>query len=143
VAVTLGGTRERFVALMNAKVRTLGLTDTHFVNPSGMDADEHYTSAYDIAVIARYAMQNPTFRTIAATSFIISDDYYMRNFNPLIATYAGADGVKIGFTDIANRTIVASAARDGHRVFVAALGSRNTQGDTIALFEWVWRSFQW
>jgi D-alanyl-D-alanine carboxypeptidase (penicillin-binding protein 5/6) len=108
-----------------------------------MDADEHYTSAYDMAMIARYAMQNPTFRAIASTPYKVSDDYYMRNLNPLIATYAGADGVKIGFTDIADRTIVASATRDGHRVYVSALGSRNIHGDSIALFEWVWRTFRW
>jgi D-alanyl-D-alanine carboxypeptidase (penicillin-binding protein 5/6) len=143
VAVLLAGSRARYADLMNQKVAQLGLRDTHVVTPSGMDADEHYTSAYDMAIIARHAMQNPIFRTIAATPFIVSDDYYMYNFNPLLTTYAGADGVKIGFTDIAGRTIVASATRDGHRVFVSALGSRNIQGDSIALFEWVWRTFRW
>jgi serine-type D-Ala-D-Ala carboxypeptidase (penicillin-binding protein 5/6) len=143
VAVSMAGSRARFAELMNQKVASLGLTDTHFVTPSGMDADEHFSSAYDMALIARHAMQNATFRTIAATPFKISDDYYMRNLNPLIATYQGADGVKIGFTDIADRTIVASASRDGHRVFVAALGSRNIHGDSIALFEWVWQTFRW
>jgi D-alanyl-D-alanine carboxypeptidase (penicillin-binding protein 5/6) len=143
VAISLAGTRERYADLMNDKVAALRLTDTHFVNPSGMDADEHYSTAYDMALIARYAMQNAAFRKIAATPFIISDDYYMRNLNPLLATYAGADGIKIGYTDIADRTIVASAIRDGHRVYVSLLGSRNIHGDSIALYEWVWRTFRW
>jgi D-alanyl-D-alanine carboxypeptidase len=143
VAVLLAGSRERYVAWMNEKVASLHLRDTHFVTPSGMDADEHYSSAYDMAQLARYAMQNPEFRTIAATPFFVGDDYYMHNLNPLLGTYPGADGVKIGYTDIAGRTIVASATRDGHRVYVSLMGSRNLAGDCVALFEWVWKTFRW
>ena len=143
VAVLLAGSRERYVAWMNEKVASVHLRDTHFVTPSGMDADEHYSSAYDMAQLARYAMQNPEFRTIAATPFFVGDDYYMHNLNPLLGTYPGADGVKIGYTDIAGRTIVASATRDGHRVYVSLMGSRNLAGDCVALFEWVWKTFRW
>ena len=143
VAVSLAGSRDTYVAWMNDKVAALHLHDTHFVTPSGMDADEHYSSAYDMALLARYAMQNPTFRTIVATPFKVSDDYYMHNLNPLLGSYPGADGVKIGYTDIAGRTIVASATRDGHRVFVSLLRSRNLAGDCIALFDWVWKTFRW
>ena len=143
VAVSLAGTRERYVAWMNEKVASLHLRDTHFVTPSGMDSDEHYSSAYDMAMLGRYAMQNPEFRTLAATPRFVGDDYYMHNLNPLLGSYAGADGVKIGYTEIAGRTIVASATRDGHRVFVSLMGSRNLAGDCIALFDWVWKSFRW
>src|SRR5205085_5724253 len=69
VAYSLAGSRDTYVAWMNDLVASLGLHDTHFVTPSGMDADEHYSSAYDLAILGRYAMQNPTFRTIAATPF--------------------------------------------------------------------------
>jgi D-alanyl-D-alanine carboxypeptidase (penicillin-binding protein 5/6) len=88
-------------------------------------------------------MQNLQFRTLAATPRFVSDDYYMHNLNPLLASYAGADGVKIGYTEIAGRTIVASATRDGHRVYVSLMASHNLSGDCIALFDWVWKSFRW
>jgi serine-type D-Ala-D-Ala carboxypeptidase (penicillin-binding protein 5/6) len=143
VAVALAGSRERYVAWMNQKVASLGLRDTHFVTPSGMDADGHYSSAYDMALLARDAMQNSTFRDIAAAARFTGDDYFMRNLNSLIGTYPGADGVKIGFTDIAGRTIVASATRDGHRVYVSLLRSNDLHGDSVALFEWVWKTFHW
>jgi serine-type D-Ala-D-Ala carboxypeptidase (penicillin-binding protein 5/6) len=124
-------------------VASLHLRDTHFVTPSGMDADDHYSSAFDMALLGRYAMQNATFRTIAATPHFVGDDYYMHNLNPLLGTYQAADGVKIGYTDIAGRTIVASATRDGHRVYVSLMGSRNLASDCVALFEWVWKTFRW
>jgi D-alanyl-D-alanine carboxypeptidase (penicillin-binding protein 5/6) len=143
VAVSLAGSRERYVAWMNEKVASLHLRDTHFVTPSGMDSDDHYSSAYDMALLARYAMQNPEFRTIAATPRFVGNDYYMHNLNPLLGTYEGADGVKIGYTEIAGRTIVASVTRDGHRVYVALMGSRNLASDCVALFDWVWNTFRW
>jgi D-alanyl-D-alanine carboxypeptidase len=143
VAFSLAGSRERYVAWMNEKVAALHLRDTHFVTPSGMDADDHYSSAYDMAMLGRYAMENPEFRVLASTPFFVGDDYYMHNLNPLLGSYPGADGVKIGYTEIAGRTIVASASRDGHRVFVSLMGSRNLGGDCIALFDWVWKTFRW
>jgi serine-type D-Ala-D-Ala carboxypeptidase (penicillin-binding protein 5/6) len=143
VAYSLAGSRETYVAWMNEEVASLHLRDTHFVTPSGMDADEHYSSAYDMAMLARYAMQNPEFRTLAATKSMVDDDYYMKNLNPLLYSYTGADGVKIGYTDIAGRTIVGSATRDGHRVYVSLMGSKNLAGDCAALFDWVWNNFQW
>jgi D-alanyl-D-alanine carboxypeptidase len=143
VAVSVGGSREAFVAWMNQKVAELGLRDTHFVTPSGMDADNHYSSAYDMALIGRYAMRDPTFRTIAATPRFVGDDYYMHNLNSLLGVYPGADGVKIGYTDIAGHTIVASATRDGHRVYVALMHSRDTHTESIKLFDWVWANFRW
>jgi hypothetical protein len=143
VAVSLAGSRERYVSWMNEKVAALHLRDTHFVTPSGMDADEHYSSAYDMALLARYAMQNPEFRALAATPSKVDDDYYMHNLNPLLGSYAGADGVKIGYTEIAGRTFVASATRGGHRVYVSLMDSRNLTGDSEALLDWVWKTFRW
>ena len=143
VAYSLAGSRETYVAWMNEEVASLHLHDTHFVTPSGMDADDHFSSAYDMAMLARYAMQNPEFRTLAATKSFVGDDYYMHNLNPLLYSYAGTDGVKIGYTDIAGRTIVASATHDGHRVYVSLMGSKNLVGDCTALFDWVWKTFQW
>jgi D-alanyl-D-alanine carboxypeptidase len=143
VAMSLAGSRERYVQWMNEKVASLHLSDTHFVTPSGMDADEHYSSAYDLALLARDAMRNPTFRTIVSTTRFVGDEYYMHNLNPLLGLYPGADGVKIGYTDIAGRTMVASATRDGHRVYVSLLGSRNLAADARALLDWAFASYRW
>jgi serine-type D-Ala-D-Ala carboxypeptidase (penicillin-binding protein 5/6) len=143
VAYSLAGSRETYVAWMNEKVVSLRLRDTHFVTPSGMDADYHYSSAYDMALLARYAMRNPEFRTLAAAKSFVGDDYYLHNLNAMLYSYAGSDGVKIGYTDVAGRTIVASATRDGHRVYVSLMGSKNLAGDCTALFDWVFNNFQW
>jgi D-alanyl-D-alanine carboxypeptidase len=143
VAYSLAGSRETYVAWMNQEVQSLGLRDTHFVTPSGMDADEHYSSAYDMALLARYAMQNPEFRKLVSTRSRVEDEYSMHNLNPLLYSYDGADGVKIGCTDIAGRTIVASATRGGHRVYVSLMGTQSFAGDCTALFDWVWANFHW
>ena len=88
-------------------------------------------------------MRDPVFRTIVATRFFVGDEYYMHNLNPLLGGYAGADGVKIGYTEIAGRTFVASATRDGHRVYVSMMGSRNLGADSTALLDWVWKAYRW
>jgi serine-type D-Ala-D-Ala carboxypeptidase (penicillin-binding protein 5/6) len=143
IAVSLAGSREKYVDWMNAAAGELGLQDTHFVNPSGMDAPGHYSSAYDLALLGRAAMRNETFRELAAAPSYAGDGYQLRNLNRLIGAYPGADGVKIGLTRAAGRTIVASATHDGHRVFVSLLKSQDTPGDSATLFDWVWRTFSW
>jgi len=124
-------------------VAELGLQDTHFVNPSGMDAAGHYASAYDMALLARAAMQDETFRQLAGAARYRGDGYTLANLNRLIGSYPGADGVKIGRTRAAGRTIVASASRDGHRVYVSLMHSQDLVADSTALFEWAWRTFAW
>ena len=143
VALALADSREQYVDWMNQEVAALGLKDTHFVNPSGMDAAGHYSSAYDMAMLARYAMRNATFRDLAGTSRYTGDGFPMQNLNRLLDLYPGADGVKIGFTDAAQKTIVASAVHDGHRVYVSLMHSQDLVGDSTALFNWVWDNFAW
>jgi hypothetical protein len=143
VAVSLGGSRATFVEWMNQEAQALGLKNTHFVNPSGMDADGHYSSAYDMAMLARYAMNNPEFRTLASTVHYTSDGYPMKNLNRLLGVYPGADGVKIGETDNAGKTIVASAVHDGHRLYISLMHSADLAGDCAALFDWAWDAFAW
>jgi D-alanyl-D-alanine carboxypeptidase len=143
VAVSLGGSREQYVDWMNQEAAALGLKDTHFVNPSGMDAEGHYSSAYDMAMLARYAMRNARFRDLAADMSYAGDGFKMANLNRLLGVYPGADGVKIGFTDAAQKTFVASAVHDGHRVFVSLMRSEDLPGDSTALFNWVWENFNW
>jgi D-alanyl-D-alanine carboxypeptidase len=143
VALSLADSREHFVAWMNDEAAALGLADTHFANPSGMDAPGHYSSAYDMAMLARYAMRNPTFRTLVSTVRFSGDSYPMRNLNRLLDLYPGADGVKIGYTDLAQKTIVASAMRDGHRVYVSLMHSADLVTDASELFDWVWANYEW
>jgi D-alanyl-D-alanine carboxypeptidase len=143
VALALAGSRERYVDWMNRAAVGLGLRNTHFANPSGMDARGHYSSAYDMAMLARHAMRHPAFRQMAAATHYYGDDYPMTNVNRLIGWYAGADGVKVGFTDEARKTIVASVTRGGHRVYVGLMRSEDLPGDCMALFDWVWDTFAW
>ncbi len=143
VALSLGGSRDRYIQWMNDEAAALGLKDTHFVNPSGMDAAGHYSSAYDMAMIARYAMHNAAFRELAGAETYSGDGFRMANLNRLLGVYPGADGVKIGFTDAAQKTEVASAVHDGHRVFVSIMHSEDLPGDCTLLFNWVWNNFSW
>ena len=143
VAVSLADSRSQFVEWMNLEASALGLKDTHFINPSGMDADGHYSSAYDMAMLARYAMHNASFRDLAGTVRSTSEGFPMHNLNRLLEAYPGVDGVKIGYTDAAQKTIVASATRNGHHVYVSLMHSQDLVGDCSALFDWVWDSFAW
>jgi D-alanyl-D-alanine carboxypeptidase len=136
--------RDQFIGWMNATASgELRLEDTHFVNPSGLDAADHYSSAYDLAHLARRAMRDSVFREIVATPTVKSEGFVLSGHNPLIGVYAGADGVKTGTTDAAGKAIVGSAVRNGHRVFVVALHADDPLADSSALFDWAWQSFVW
>ena len=144
VAESIGGDRHTYVGWMNQEAAALGLKDTHFQNPSGMDEDGHYSSAYDMAMLARYAMRNDTFRTLAGTLTYTGDGFGpMHNLNRLLGVYKGTDGVKIGYTDNAHKTFVASVTRDGHRVFVSLMHSEDLVTDGERLFDWVWNNYTW
>lgn len=144
VALGLGnGSTDRYVGWMNDLVTGLGLRNTHFVNPHGMDAPGHFSSANDMAYLARYAMKDATFRRLAQTRRAEAEGYILPNLNHLLSNYEGADGVKIGFTEAARRTTVASATRNGHRVYVSLMRSEDLVGDSSTLLDWVWRTFSW
>ncbi len=143
LARSLDESRTGFVAAMNDRVAELGLRDTHFVNPSGVDAQSHYASAYDLAQLARVAMRDDTFRSIVATPAYAGEGFELRGHNPLIGAYPDADGVKTGTTDRAGHVIVASAVRAEHRLYVVVMHSDDLLGDCTALFDWAWSSFGW
>jgi D-alanyl-D-alanine carboxypeptidase len=146
IARNVGGTEERFVELMNAKAEALGLHDTHFVNPHGLDRRQHYSSAYDLALMARYGMNNEEFRHIVGTpDYVLAspNDYELHNGNSLLAKYPGADGVKIGWTERAGWTFVASAVRDGHRLFVALMDTPDRDAEAAALLDYGFGSYTW
>jgi D-alanyl-D-alanine carboxypeptidase len=146
LAQHVAGTREAFADLMNEKTRSLGLTGSQFVNPHGLDAPGHLTTAYDMAVLAREGMRNPVFQDLASARTYETPrggGFDLRNLNQLLWRYPDADGVKIGYTPAAGRTIIASAMRDGHRVYVAALKSNDIYADSAALLDWTFASYSW
>ena len=147
IADAIGGSQTSFVTMMNVQAQALGLHDSHFVNPHGLDAPEHYSSAYDLAMAARYGMQTyPEFRALAGTvkwTVQGSRSFTIWNLNRFLWSYPGANGVKIGYTDNAGKGIVASAARNGHQVFVAVLHCGDIVGDTVPLFNWVFSNYTW
>jgi D-alanyl-D-alanine carboxypeptidase len=146
LAEHVAGTRERFAELMNEKIRSLGFTGSQFVNPHGLDAKGHYSTAYDMAMLARDGMRNPVFRDLSAARSYATPNgkgYELGNLNQLLWRYPGADGVKIGFTNAAGRTIVGSAVHDGRRVYVALMRSNDIYQDSAALLNWVFDAFAW
>ncbi|MBI2955361.1 MAG: D-alanyl-D-alanine carboxypeptidase [Chloroflexi bacterium] len=146
IAQHVGGTEARFVQMMNEKAAALGLKDTHFMNPHGLDEDDHYSSAYDLAMLGRYAMQNPEFVKIAGTKTRVAkgkNTYALVNGNRLLGQYDGLDGVKTGFTDNAGQSYVASVTRNGRRVFVGLIKSTDRYRDATELFDYFFHSFVW
>ena len=131
VAQHIGGTVEGFAKLMNERVKTLGLKDTHFSTPNGLTADDHYSTAYDMAMIAREAMKNAKFREISATKSRPwrGTDWNgnLTNFNSLLSIYPGATGIKNGYTSVSDWNLAASAERDGENYIAVVFGSPTKQ----------------
>lgn len=146
IANHISGSEEQFAELMNIKVGQLGLTDSHFVNPHGLDEADHYSSPYDMAMITRYALRNSFFAKLAATrTWDVNGTrgYTIYNLNRLLGNYPGADGVKVGYTEAAGPSIVASATRDGNQAIVAFMGGRDTAGESTRLFNYIFENFTW
>ena len=126
---------ERFVGWMNDKASELGMSQTSFANPNGLDADGHFSTARDMAVLAAYAAENPTFVRISSTITASSGGRTMNNHNRLLRTVDGCIGMKTGFTKAAGRTLVTCAQRDGHRLVAVTLQDGNDWADHTALYD--------
>lgn len=131
VAIAISGSEETFVEKMNERVLELGLMDSTFANPHGLDAEGHLTSAYDLAMIAREAVTIPFFNELITTeSWYVpweDNDYerFVYNHNKFLDQYPGADGIKTGYTSKAGNCLVASATRDGMRLIGVVLNCPN------------------
>lgn len=138
IAVCVGGTREAFVEKMNLKAEQLGCSGTHFVNPSGLFDENHYTTAGDLAIIAAEAMEREDFREIVGAQKWESEetDRSFVNKNKTVFNYEGGNGVKIGFTKKSGRTLVASAERDGTELIAVVLRDGNWFNDAYALMDY-------
>lgn len=145
IAEHIGGSVEEFMDLVNKKAKEIGANNTHFTSPHGLDEPDHYTTAYDLALITSYCMKNDLFRQIVSTAETYISDRHLRNTNDLIFTYAGANGVKTGFTNGAGRCLVASANRNGMEVISVVLGCDNKTTrfrDSRILFDYAFKNYE-
>jgi D-alanyl-D-alanine carboxypeptidase (penicillin-binding protein 5/6) len=141
-ALSIGGTIENFAAMMNAKAASLGMKDTHYVTPSGLDDNEHYSSAYDLALLTRAALQNTQFANIVRQKSIqihflspnVTHSY--GNHNKLLSFYQYCTGVKTGFTKKSGRCLVSSAEKDGVRLIAVTLNDPNDWEDHKKLLDY-------
>ena len=131
IAENISGSNEKFAELMNARAEKIGLKDTHFVNPHGLPDDNHYTTARELALIAREALKNSKFAELVATKEIKISYHHMvlENSNRLLSSYAYANGVKTGFTKKAGRCLVSSATKDGVTLITVTLNDGNDWQD--------------
>ncbi len=126
IAEHVAGSTSEFVTMMNDTARKIGATNSHFANSHGLDADGHYTTAYDLACITAYALENDTFREIVSTKNIKitngeDENRFLKNKNKLLSTLDGCIGVKTGFTDDAGRCLVSAIEGDGLRLVCVVL----------------------
>lgn len=143
IAETVGGSIEGFVYMMNEKAAEIGMLNTQFINPHGLDGKgfEHYSTAYDMAILARYAMQHEDYREIAGTKFHKAPnteqswDYAWKNKNKLLTgLYEFSTGGKTGFTKQAGRTLVSTASKEKENLICVTITAGDDWNDHISLF---------
>lgn len=131
-----------FVDWMNLRAQDLGMTDSHFSNPSGLDGEEHYSTAWDMALCARACAQNEVVSKIAATRSVSIGTRTFTNHNKLLGMYEGCLGMKTGFTDEAGRTLVSCAQRNGLRLIAVTLDDPDDWNDHMALFDYGFAAYE-
>lgn len=144
IANHIGGSSEEFIEIMNKKANEIGASNTNFTNPHGLHDNNHYTSAYDLALITREAMKYPEFREISKTKSWKAErenNNYFYNKNKTLWQYDGGDGVKIGYTKAAGRCLVSSATRNGIQLISVVLNDGNWFNDCYALLDYGFTNF--
>jgi D-alanyl-D-alanine carboxypeptidase (penicillin-binding protein 5/6) len=132
----VGTSTQAFARLMNTKVAALGLKNSNFVNPHGLDKKGHFSSAYDLASMTWYAMHYDLFNEIVRQENYDAPGHKLKNLNKLLTRYAGAEGVKTGYTRRAGLCLVASATRDGKRVISVVLNDPKLYDESAALLDY-------
>lgn len=148
LAIHTAGSVEEFAKLMNKKAEELGLNNTHFVTPHGLDNSEHYTTAYELAVITDYALKNEIIakvvKTKSTTIKINGNSIQINNTNELLGNVEGVYGVKTGFTNNAGRCLVTSVKRGDMDLIIVVLGAdtrKDRASDTMKLIEYAYKRF--
>ena len=142
IALNVGKSVENFADMMNETAKKIGVKDTSFKNPNGLDEEGHYTTAYDLAQITRYALSNSEFAKIVSTNEITlagsenSNARSLRNHNKLLRIYEGTTGVKTGFTKKSGRCLVSSSERNGINLIAVTLNDPNDWNDHISMFNY-------
>jgi D-alanyl-D-alanine carboxypeptidase len=154
LAEGIGGSVEQFAELMTKKAHLIGAINTHFTNPHGLTAPDHYSTVRDLVTIFQYAMKNPTFRTIVQTKIsavnsstlvrkkVVPRRISVRNHNRLLWNFEGAIGGKTGYTHAAQKCFVGAVQRNGATLLIAILGSRDLWGDTRRLLEYGFDNYE-
>lgn len=148
IAIETAGSVASFADMMNRKAEELGLRNTHFTNPHGLDEEEHYTTAHDLALISACALENETIRSIVSTykkSLPISSSCTPRvlvNHNKLLKLYRGTIGVKTGFTKATGRCLVSAAERDGLTLIAVTLNAPDDWRDHRALLDFGFENYE-
>lgn len=138
-----------FITAMNKKAADLGMTNSHFDNPVGLDANNQRSTAKDLVRAAEVAMRVPEFVKIVGTKNVTIADvsgkisYNLKNVNELLGEVPGVAGVKTGWTESARENLVTYIVRDNHRVMIALLGSQDRFGETKELINWIFASYKW
>ncbi|MDF2964571.1 MAG: D-alanyl-D-alanine carboxypeptidase [Paenibacillus sp.] len=142
IAEHVGGTMDGFVHLMNEKARMIGMEQSNFKNPHGLDEQGHHSTANDMAKLTAYALRNPVFQEIVKTKVKKAPnpneawDYTWMNKNKMLNLYDGADGVKTGYTKLAKRCLVSSATRNGQQLAVVTLNDSDDWADHARLLDY-------
>ena len=149
-AYDIAGGQDNFAQLMNSKAQTLGLFNTHFINPVGFDDPDHYSTARDLGELTRVALVNTTFAEIVAVKTTVARDvtgkfrHPLDNTNKLIGRYDNVIGVKTGTTDEAGASLVASAIGDsGQKVIVVLLDSPDRFTEGKEALDWALKAYSW
>ncbi|GIN60684.1 D-alanyl-D-alanine carboxypeptidase DacB [Robertmurraya siralis] len=150
IAEHVGGSLEGFVFLMNEKAREIGMANSHFANPHGLDdSDSHYSTAYDMAILTRYAMENDTYKKISGTEVHHAPnptekwDRVWRNKNRLLTgLYDYSTGGKTGYTKLAKRTLVSTAMKDNMNLIAVTLNGPDDWNDHIGMFEMAFKKYE-
>ena len=141
LAVHCAGSVEDFAAKMNEKAAALGMQNSSFRNPHGLNAEHHYSTARDMAVLTRAAHENETFTRIVSSKYAKFNGITIKNHNRMLWSYAGADGVKTGYTVNAGRCLVSSATRDGMRLIAVTLNDHDDWADHTGMLDFGFENY--
>lgn len=149
LAEHVGESVEGFAGLMNKKAEQIGLKNTHFVTPHGLDDENHYTTAYELAILTDYALENSTFKKIVNTKStqirINENPMNIYNTNELLGVLPGVDGIKTGFTNNAGRCLVTSCTREKNQIITVVLGcdtKKQRTSDSTKLIEYAYKNYK-